>query len=1000
MARIKFLQDDFAGFRGSREPKRKYAGDVLQPLEAVQTIRAGVQLAQDVGSAFTTGADFLTRAGVIGRQPTEKDLIEEAAKKKAEETAKQREAERAKMLSQRQAEEQKIQAEMQQRTSVAVAPEVEAMRASRVALENAVADLNAGKIKPEEFQRIYDIEKARGALSADELKTVEEALKPLRESFKRAGDILLQEQEAEQKIKARTGQVGPAMVGMPSEERMKVIQQAIAGDTQALNSLNEEETRVANALLDPNSPESQTIRLAELRKEREAETQKFAGFKAPAGLLKYGETPEEQKRKGVEAFARAQQYVEKLDKNQAEMLFQRLSSIPSRDRAEDEDFLMQTLQQKYPEFRTPSTTFGPRRGVLREGFDVSKTYSDFVAGAEERKEAVRKLATLSTQQKEEELRKIDAALAAAQKDPDRSGMIFAKALTAIDQLYKNDREVSKEELLAKKQQLQDIIGNAPAELAALDAQEDARTDAIKRASMGFLATLTELQQLNQKKATKGLTEQEALRAFQLKQFMDDNKALVQQLQSADIATDKNVSEMVIQLNRMVQEGKAPPLETQEARNSRLDEALSSFDAATQNEIKKAANAEAQAVANTLIDADQLKLLAAQAALTGDAKSAGKVIAFLASGNVVGQQPRTFTEWLSGDYKRRYNAEVIETLFTRARGKSDQEIAIALKNLELKNINTIRQVEGTLAEVEKKAQALKEAQATELTRKEKLEAETRAKQAEAKIKEFKATDEFLKKEYDKLSGQADIALADAKTRDAYNLARINYLNKVGTYYAGRNATAIAVAKAGQVQKGIQDTGDNLGDQATDVDKSIELERKTYDKYSQFERYFTRNPQTGKLERTPEYDKEFPSAANKAAYNAKVLELGGGSRGKDALEARRKEALAYEDRFGKPGGPDLNKDHKLKMEVYNTGKAALRDLQAFSQSTVVGRTEANAPRKLQKIAEAAARIQKLMTEASAGKAKEGTPNATGAPPTDSTMAEINKIVTDTKREVQGM
>ncbi len=94
MARIKFTKESLGGF-GLKAPFRTKGRTQTDPRVAISAIRQGVAAAKEAGQLVSGLADLTAKTA--GRQPTTKDLMEEAAKKRAADIQARRGGEREKL---------------------------------------------------------------------------------------------------------------------------------------------------------------------------------------------------------------------------------------------------------------------------------------------------------------------------------------------------------------------------------------------------------------------------------------------------------------------------------------------------------------------------------------------------------------------------------------------------------------------------------------------------------------------------------------------------------------------------------------------------------------------------------------------------------------------------------------------------------------------------------------------------------------------------------------
>ena len=225
MARIKFLQEDFAGFRPDRVVKEYQLrpDQITTPMEAIQTIRQGVQLGKEVADVGIGAADFLTKAGVVGKQPTMEDLMNEAAKKRAEEARGVAAGERQKMVGEQEAaraEQAKLEAGGQPTYSREALGAINIANKTREDFVNKfIPDFKSGKMSQEDFAKQLDFAVSSNAISPEEKKAIEDQLAGSRATLQKA-------REAEAAAKAGATQAAAAT------QRVAQEQQAITAGQQ------------------------------------------------------------------------------------------------------------------------------------------------------------------------------------------------------------------------------------------------------------------------------------------------------------------------------------------------------------------------------------------------------------------------------------------------------------------------------------------------------------------------------------------------------------------------------------------------------------------------------------------------------------------------------------------------------------------------------------------------------------------------------------------------
>ena len=1030
MARIKFLQEDFSAFRPDPTTPYKLRPDqITTPAEAIQTIRQGVALGGEVASAGVGIADFLTKAGVIGKQPTKEDLMEEAAKKKAEEARKIVEADRAKLVG-----EQEALRKEQAKYEAPVAGPIQAGTPdySRGAyydkqaregnrrrwIETNIPAFQQGKLDQNTFfAKILEAEMGQ-LLSKEEAQALRDQVKArmgaVQEAKAKVGEATQAEAMATQRateagtaVSARqkalaeqqAGRQAFATAPKPSEvadleeqqlqlDKQDYAQRLAEAGTSFSARNTPEMMELQNAIknreefiAEMRKPNPDPAKLAELDKQVKVADDVLAETKkkeeeAKAGVATAAQQRAEAQRLAGQREAEARtitapttaldvdRYVALLPKDKAKQFYIEAASIETRDRTATESSIIQALEKQYPEFKAEmkAPAGGKREGKVLEIADVNKQVADFKAGMDRRKADI--AATLAG--RDEEIRKyqenIDKALAAYEAKPQEATGAFKDAVDAINGIRgRRGKQALQniEELKREKEAVEQYFGGAVQRKLELDQSEEARTKALEQGAASFLAAAAELQGLNDKRLKQGkLDPNDASRVVQLRDYLNDNRALQEKLMSIDVANNPKIKELVVGLQKGFYEGKTPAPETKEEREARFADELKVFDTQTQDLIRKATDEAKKEIKDTYYDADQLRVAAVKAALSGNKEDAAKVLAIMEEGKVVGVQPASFTDWLSGDYKKRFNTEIFQTLFTRVKGKSDEEMAIALQNLELKNINTIRQVSETLANLKAKAQELGEKQKGEEDRLAKLDAERRAKEAEAKEKEFKTQDEYLQTEFDKLKAQKGKAESDAKFADRLNAGRVNLSRAMAKYYDGRNNAIIIQARAGEAAAALNASGRNLDRNADDVGKLRASAEDQYNKFSQYEQFV--NPDGTQNNKWVE---EF--GANDKEFATKLQGIAG-ARAKDVFAKRYEEAKLYRDKFGK-GAFQTQTEFKASRRIYDYAQQRLRYLAGLMNSGQIKRTDEDAPDRISALLEAQTSINQAVDRAVNGNVK---------------------------------
>lgn len=153
MARIKFTKESLGGF-GLKAPFRTKRPNETDPRVAINAIRQGVQAAKEAGQLVSGIADLTAKTA--GRQPTTKDLMEEAAKKRAADIEARRSGEREKLETAAEMRAKRI-AELQEGPSrPAVAAPIQEVRDQDQAALAKIKEqsIQLGQEKPEELDKL------------------------------------------------------------------------------------------------------------------------------------------------------------------------------------------------------------------------------------------------------------------------------------------------------------------------------------------------------------------------------------------------------------------------------------------------------------------------------------------------------------------------------------------------------------------------------------------------------------------------------------------------------------------------------------------------------------------------------------------------------------------------------------------------------------------------------------------------------------------------------
>ena len=326
--------------------------------------------------------------------------------------------------------------------------------------------------------------------------------------------------------------------------------------------------------------------------------------------------------------------INSLPADKAEKFYIEAMSIPTMERTATENELITAIKEKYPQV---AERFGGRdKGELAVARETNKTAADFKAGIDKRKQVIAENVKLDEDAKRLQIENINKALLAYEADPENSKGEFSRAIKAINDARGKGQKAleNKAELEAQKKELEAYLGGGVKRKQELDASEEARTAGVERASTAILAAIAELQVLNEKRAKgSALTPNEAARVIQLRKYVGDTKELQQKLMTTEVANNPNIKQFVLDITKNFNEGKVPTPETKEERESRFNEELSAFDTQTAEMIKQEAVKAAKEIKNNYIDADQLRLLAVKAALSGDKRDAAVVLGALYDGKI-------------------------------------------------------------------------------------------------------------------------------------------------------------------------------------------------------------------------------------------------------------------------------------------------------------------------------------------------------------------------------
>ena len=635
-------------------------------------------------------------------------------------------------------------------------------------------------------------------------------------------------------------------------------------------------------------------------------------------------------------------FAAKLDETKARDVYSRLVSKPETERTRQEEMLLQAVVAKFPTIRKE---FEGQVGETREVTAFTEGTKKFIQEAEQRKAQLQQAG--QTAAIRQQIKKLDQQIAAAKQAAPQQAP--TKISDVAKQMMFNTKSSDQKaaDLEKERNQLTQQLAEVEQLAASQQSNETQRIAALQASSTGVLAAVAELQGLNQKRATEGLTEEEAERFVQLEGYIRQARNLAEQVK--DLATDdKNFAKTVQDFQKAINEGRLPPPETAEQREARFTESLKLFDDATAAEIKTATEEEATKIGAEYIDADQLKLMAAAAARFNDQKLAGKVLAYLYKDKVAGIQPQNFTDWVSGNYKKTFADEVMRVLFTKTSGKTPAELALALNKFRMKALSDITLMESreaTKTETERKTREGKE---TFETRKKTGEAKlTSAEQAAKKAKALTAKE--IKTGLEQLKAKRIKAEDDAKYYQRTANLRRRLLQAQASYYFGRNAAEAKKFERGENKTAIINTAKNIRQSANYLGSLRTSNQKSQEAFSKYAKYFNADGS----ENTAAVKRDFP-AKKSPNYKSRVNALGGGSYGKETLQKLR---LGYEDYKAKRGvSVDDTATFRKRQNAYDTIVKGLSQLTVISQSGKIKATDKEASEKLQKITTAQ---QKLLT-----------------------------------------
>lgn len=947
MARIKFLQEDFAGFRPDISVKstglpRDVGG--LSATEAVQALRGTVALAQETVGAGLNVADYLTKAGVIGAPKSKEELMEEAAKKKAEEVSKQRELEKQKL-------EQGQQTIQQREQMLMTAPK-------------------AGERQP--FGSQVEI----GTRQSDAINTITS----LQDSYSKLLDPKIDPATFAQNFDAFNANVDKARrEGYASPEQLAQMD-AIVSKAQA------EAVKVKQAEKEKINAERTSRGLPPIVDEKGWSAEEIQRFTIPYNkALATGLSGGQEQVAKVKITPQIQAIANRLTPDRASTIFAELNTKDPTEITTEQKQLLEALKTKYPQFLKPAgqttvqvpapaepsppqptaqPTAQPQPPAVpaetaptrRQAFD--KSTQDFIAGVGARKQAIEADTNLTREELQKEKFLVDDALTAIQKyeadsqanENSPSARAFYSAMEGLKKYFPDKGGFSKEALQKRQTELAGLIGFVadPETLNQMYQQEDVRVELVKNSIGRLLDATTELQALNSLRASKGtLTADEARRYVQLQDYVNKTKADLQTFENItqSVKGDPQAFDQFRQLAQQLQgEGGAknlPPPETAEQKEQRFQNALKMFDADTAKAIDMASKQASKETEDKLYDANQVLFMAAQSALRDDRELGEKVLSILKSGNVVGIPPQQLSDIGSGAHKSRFYDQVMQTLFTRAKGKSEDELRMML-------MKTLNDREKTAGAQEERLQRMLDRAERMTQRRELHPSKLSQSQSRATILADEASPEMLQAKREQMLSKAIDLQEKASVASEYYPLRLELMEAQKSYYANRNATEIAKARYGAIADAVRGTQGSFNSQssaerneATNADKARVSQG--LDKFSQFFKTDGKDqmvqpgdnvidPLTGQkyagtipitrmeLEiptkaRTYDPKKQADQAKNAGdEFNAYVKSQGSGNKdaGRALLNDRRKKALEFKDAVG-ANRQDTNEQFTWKQDT---------------------------------------------------------------------------------------
>ena len=913
MARIKVSNP---GLFGTYAQKRTVGPDKA-PLDAsqrtlqdIQAMRQGVALAKEVGETAIMAGDVIAAGIGKATTPSVEDLKEEAAKKRAAEITAKRSTERTALESRRKAEEARL-AELQAGPTLAPTKAIdEATRASQM-LQQGLKKVYAGEIAIEDWEKSVARAKQVGAITPDQANRLVEEGRQTKQQLGQVGkEKLAYEMEQYQAgpstemARRETGLAVTPETGAAELDKAKQNVASLKNIIENARQLGQDTADLEQQLL----TETNRVKALEQYVSR-------ATIVAPEEMAKAEETAklagkELYKGRGpvAETYTGVEQIAEVMTPQEAEQNYASIVAKRELDRTPQEKQLLAALKAKYPQLE------GERGGEAYAVTEADKETQDFISGAEKRKQEIQADVSLTVEEQKQKIEEINKRIELAKQGKlPFSQQVINKAVAGAAPLYPAEDKTGLEEVRQKAMAVAAEVAD-PEKVRLLTEQEDIRNNVLKDTMKAMGGAAAEIAMLNQKRQVSGLTREEALRYVQLEKFITDNKAAVERAKGLK-ATDKEFTGFISELAKRVQNGQLPPPETEQQREARFAEELSKFDKETAATIDEESKKAAQEVAETYVDADTLRFLAVQASLTGDEKLATKILGVMRAGNVVGIAPTSMLDWVTGGHKKRFQNEMFQTLFLRAKGKTSQEMELMQARMLIQAANAESLMRLREQQEKKTRQEFEEKEATFETRKKKLEAETAKKQ-------FDASEEVLAAKMDKLDADAQIGQIKAGSLQRVINSKLALSEAMRKHYLGKNATEIAKAEAGERTEQLRWAMKTYGDAAAAVDslaKANTVQNKTYDRFQQ---YFKKDPTTGKVIKTPAYDRDFPT--DKAAREARYAELGVTRKdGRLAFQKLLQEAEAFKAAYagGRVGTPDQRKEQNASYALVS---AAIRGL----------------------------------------------------------------------------